>query len=54
MGQEWHEFQIALSKSEVLWEQENERLFERMREQPLPPIKIGDKYWGDYTPRIIK
>ena len=50
-SRQWHTYEEALKRSEAQWDESTREMIER---NPIPPIKIGDKYWGDWEPRIIK
>ena len=49
-SKQWRAYQDALKRSEEQWRESDQEIIDR---NPLPPIKIGDKYWGDWEPRII-
>ena len=42
-AREWADYQLALAKSEKLWEESDKEILERMRSQPLPPLVIKKK-----------
>jgi len=39
-------------QSELQWAESDEKLLERMRTNPLPPLYIDGKRWGDWEPTI--
>lgn len=50
-SKQWRTYQDALKRSEPQWEESSKEIIGR---NPIPPIKIGDKVWDEWEPKLNK